>query len=48
MLPLSTLNYQLALILLSDLRTRWVWDPLRNVAALSENPGRPGAEDDTY
>src|SRR6266446_761729 len=27
---LSTLNYQLALISLSDLRIRWEWDPLRN------------------
>jgi len=30
MLPLSTLNYQLALISFSDLRIRWEWHPLRN------------------
>jgi hypothetical protein len=30
MLPLPALNYQLALISLSDLRIRWEWGPLRN------------------
>jgi hypothetical protein len=34
-------------ITLSDLRTRWEWDPLRNVAALLENPRRPRAENNS-
>jgi hypothetical protein len=34
-------------ITLSDLRTRWEWDPLRNGSALSENPRRARTEDNS-
>jgi hypothetical protein len=38
----STLNYQLALISLSDLRTRWEWGPLRNDPRFQKILAGPG------
>jgi len=34
-------------ITLSDLRTCWKWDPVAQSPAVSKNPGRSEAEDDS-
>jgi len=43
----GTLNYQLALTSLSDLRKRWERDPLRKYPPFQKILARLGAEDDS-